>query len=70
LMKFTKIQLITFIITLIISGGIVNAQDSTIIGKSPAGLEIKALKEIALSQNAKIVVMGKGNTPVILATKN
>jgi regulator of protease activity HflC (stomatin/prohibitin superfamily) len=32
--------------------------------------QIKALKEIALSQNAKIVVMGKGNTPVILDTKN
>ena len=32
--------------------------------------QIKALKEIAISQNAKIVVMGKGNTPVILDTKN
>ena len=32
--------------------------------------QIKALKEIALSQNAKIIVMGKGNTPVILDTKN
>ncbi len=32
--------------------------------------QIKALKEIALSQNAKIVVMGKGNTPLILDTKN
>ena len=32
--------------------------------------QIKALKEIATSQNAKIVVMGKGNTPVILDTKN
>lgn len=32
--------------------------------------QIKALKEIALSENAKIVVMGKGNTPVILDTKN
>jgi regulator of protease activity HflC (stomatin/prohibitin superfamily) len=31
--------------------------------------QIKALKEIALSQNAKIVVMGKGNTP-ILDSKN
>jgi len=32
--------------------------------------QIKALKEIATSTNAKIVVMGKGNTPVILDTKN
>ncbi|HKC35638.1 MAG TPA: prohibitin family protein [Chitinophagaceae bacterium] len=32
--------------------------------------QIKALKEIALSQNAKIIVMGKGNTPLILDTKN
>jgi regulator of protease activity HflC (stomatin/prohibitin superfamily) len=31
--------------------------------------QIKALKEIAVSQNAKIVVMGKGNTPVILDAK-
>jgi len=28
------------------------------------------MKEIALSQNAKIIVMGKGNTPMILDTKN
>lgn len=32
--------------------------------------QIKALKEIALSQNTKIVVMGKGNTPIILDSKN
>jgi regulator of protease activity HflC (stomatin/prohibitin superfamily) len=32
--------------------------------------QIKALKEIAISQNAKIIVMGKGNTPLILDTKN
>ena len=32
--------------------------------------QIKAYKEIALSQNAKIIVMGKGNTPVILDSKN
>ena len=32
--------------------------------------QIKALKEIALSQNAKIVIMGKGNGQVILDTKN
>ncbi|TBR18923.1 MAG: prohibitin family protein [Chitinophagaceae bacterium] len=32
--------------------------------------QIKALKEIATSPNAKVVVMGKGNTPVILDTKN
>jgi regulator of protease activity HflC (stomatin/prohibitin superfamily) len=31
--------------------------------------QIKALKEIAISQNAKIIVMGKGNTPVILDAK-
>jgi hypothetical protein len=28
------------------------------------------LKEIATSQNAKIIVMGKGNSPIILDTKN
>ena len=32
--------------------------------------QIKAYKEMALSQNAKIIVMGKGNTPVILDSKN
>lgn len=32
--------------------------------------QIKAMKEIALSQNAKIIVMGKGNAPIILDTKN
>jgi len=32
--------------------------------------QIKALKEIAISQNAKIIVMGKNNTPVILDAKN
>ncbi len=31
--------------------------------------QIKAMKEIAISQNAKVVVMGKGNTPVILDAK-
>ena len=31
--------------------------------------QIKAMKEIALSQNAKIIVMGKGNTPVIIDGK-
>lgn len=31
--------------------------------------QIQAIKEIAVSQNAKIVVMGKGNTPVILDAK-
>ena len=31
--------------------------------------QIRALKEIALSQNAKIVVMGKGNTPLIIDGK-
>lgn len=31
--------------------------------------QIKAMKEIALSQNAKIIVMGKGNTPIIMDTK-
>ena len=28
--------------------------------------QIKAMKELALSQNAKVIVMGKGNTPLIL----
>lgn len=31
---------------------------------------IQAMKALALSQNAKIIMMGKGNTPVILDTKN
>jgi regulator of protease activity HflC (stomatin/prohibitin superfamily) len=31
--------------------------------------QIKALKEIALSQNSKIVIMGKGISPVILSDK-
>jgi regulator of protease activity HflC (stomatin/prohibitin superfamily) len=31
--------------------------------------QIKAQKELALSQNAKVIVMGKGNTPVILDGK-
>jgi regulator of protease activity HflC (stomatin/prohibitin superfamily) len=31
---------------------------------------IKALKEIALSQNAKVIIMGKGNNPVILDAKS
>jgi regulator of protease activity HflC (stomatin/prohibitin superfamily) len=31
--------------------------------------QIKAMKDLALSANAKVIVMGKGNTPVILDTK-
>ncbi len=31
--------------------------------------QIKAMKEIALSQNAKVIVMGKNNSPVILDAK-
>lgn len=31
---------------------------------------IKALKEIALSPNAKVIIMGKGNNPVILDAKS
>jgi regulator of protease activity HflC (stomatin/prohibitin superfamily) len=31
---------------------------------------IQAMKALALSQNAKIIMMGKGNTPVILDSKN
>jgi regulator of protease activity HflC (stomatin/prohibitin superfamily) len=31
--------------------------------------QIKAMKEIALSQNAKVIVMGKGNTPIIIDGK-
>ena len=31
--------------------------------------QIKAMKEIALIQNAKIIVMGKGNTPLIIDGK-
>ena len=32
--------------------------------------QIKAMKELALSQNAKVIVMGKGNTPIIIDGKN
>ena len=31
--------------------------------------QIKAMKEIALSQNSKIVIMGKGNSPIMLSDK-
>ena len=31
--------------------------------------QIKAMKEIALSANAKVIVMGKGNTPLIIDGK-
>lgn len=31
--------------------------------------QIKALKELALSANAKVIVMGKGNSPIIIDTK-
>jgi len=31
--------------------------------------QIKAMKEIALSQNSKIIIMGKGNAPVLLSDK-
>jgi len=32
--------------------------------------QIKAMKELALSTNAKVIVMGKGNAPIILDSKN
>ena len=32
--------------------------------------QIKAMKELSLSTNAKVIIMGKGNTPVILDTKD
>ena len=31
--------------------------------------QIKAMKELALSNNAKVIVMGKGNSPIILDAK-
>jgi regulator of protease activity HflC (stomatin/prohibitin superfamily) len=31
---------------------------------------IKAMKELALSQNSKMIIMGKGNAPIILDGKN
>jgi regulator of protease activity HflC (stomatin/prohibitin superfamily) len=31
--------------------------------------QIKTMRELAGSQNAKIVIMGKGNTPMILDAK-
>ena len=32
--------------------------------------QIKAMRDLALSNNAKMIIMGKGNTPVILDGKN
>ena len=32
--------------------------------------QIKAMKELALSANAKVIVMGKGNTPIIIDSKD
>jgi len=32
--------------------------------------QIKAMKELALSANAKVIVMGKGNTPLIINGKD
>jgi regulator of protease activity HflC (stomatin/prohibitin superfamily) len=32
--------------------------------------QIKALKEIALSQNSKVLIMGNSKTPVIIDTKD
>lgn len=32
--------------------------------------QIKAYLELAKSPNSKVIVMGKGNTPIILDTKN
>jgi hypothetical protein len=32
--------------------------------------QIKAYLELAKSPNSKVIIMGKGNTPVILDTKN
>jgi hypothetical protein len=31
--------------------------------------QIKTMKELAQSQNSKIIIMGKGNSPMILDTK-
>ena len=31
--------------------------------------QIKAMKELALSQNAKVIVLGKGNAPLIIDGK-
>ena len=31
--------------------------------------QIKAMKELATSDNSKVIIMGKGNTPVILDSK-
>ena len=31
--------------------------------------QIKAMKEIALSQNSKVIIMGKGNSPIMLSDK-
>jgi regulator of protease activity HflC (stomatin/prohibitin superfamily) len=32
--------------------------------------QIKAYLELAKSQNSKVIIMGKGNTPIILDAKN
>ena len=31
--------------------------------------QIKAMKELATSENSKVIIMGRGNTPVILDSK-
>ena len=31
--------------------------------------QIKAMKELATSENSKVIIMGRGNTPVILDNK-
>ena len=31
--------------------------------------QIKAMKELALSQNSKVIVMGKGSSPIIIDSK-
>jgi len=43
-MKLIKIQLITILVTLSISCGVVNGQDSTIIGSSASCLRDKSIK--------------------------
>ncbi|MGZ5246236.1 MAG: prohibitin family protein [Flavitalea sp.] len=53
--------------------GIADYQRIISLGLSDKQLQyesIKAQLELAKSQNAKIVIMGKGNTPIILDTKN
>jgi len=53
--------------------GIADYQRIISLGLSDKQLQyesIKAQLELAKSQNAKVIIMGKGNTPIIFNSKN